>query len=59
MTIGWLIRPLASWERLLLGILGVAAVVPLHDIAHVAAAILVLVVVLLVLQYNRVSKLVL
>ncbi|MGH8801405.1 MAG: TRAP transporter large permease subunit, partial [Casimicrobiaceae bacterium] len=56
MTIGWLVRPLAVWERLLLGILGVGTVVPLHDISHVAAVGLGVVVVLLVLQHNRVGK---
>jgi TRAP-type uncharacterized transport system fused permease subunit len=59
MTIGWLIRPLAIWERLLLGILAVGTVVPLHDIAHVAVTALVIVIVLLVLQRNRVAKAVL
>ena len=59
MTIGWLMRPLAIWERLLLGILGVGTVVPMHDIAHIAAAALVIVVVLLVLQHKRVGKVVL
>lgn len=56
MTIGWLIRPLAIWQRLLLGILGVGTVVPMHDLAHIAVAALLAVVALLVVQRSRFRK---
>ncbi|MBS0326321.1 MAG: TRAP transporter fused permease subunit [Proteobacteria bacterium] len=56
MTIGWLFRPLAVRERLLLGILGIGTVIPLHGMTYFSAAALAIVVAWLVLQRNRVGK---
>jgi TRAP-type uncharacterized transport system fused permease subunit len=57
MTIGWLVRPLSPWERIVVGLLGIGTVVPGHDISHLSAAALVIAVVLLALQRrHRVGK---
>ncbi|HEY5365081.1 MAG TPA: TRAP transporter fused permease subunit [Casimicrobiaceae bacterium] len=53
MTIGWMLRPLSVWERVVFGLLGVCAVIPLHDISHVAVGAIVIVIALLALQRRR------
>ncbi|MDQ2915849.1 MAG: TRAP transporter fused permease subunit [Pseudomonadota bacterium] len=56
MTIGWLLRPLGMWERMLFGVLGVGTVVPLHNVSHFAVAAIVILVVLLGLQRRRIGR---
>jgi len=53
MTIGWMLRPLSVWERVVFGVLGVCAVIPLHYISHVAVGAIVIVIALLALQRRR------
>ena len=56
MTIGWFLRPLALWQRLVFGLLGVGTVIPLHNVSHVSVAAVVLMVMLLALQRYRIGK---
>jgi TRAP transporter 4TM/12TM fusion protein len=53
MTIGWCVRPLSWPERIGFGVLGIGSVIPLHDISHVAAAIIATVIILLWLRQRR------
>jgi len=53
MTIGWFMRPLALWQRLVFGLLGVGTVIPLHNVSHVCVAAIAIMVALLGLQRYR------
>ena len=56
MTIGWLLRPLHDWERLVFGLLGLGAIVPLHNVSHVAVVVMVIVIGWLGLQQRKIGK---
>jgi TRAP transporter 4TM/12TM fusion protein len=53
MTIGWCVRPLSWPERIGFGLLGIGSVIPLHDISHVAAALIAAAIILLWLLQRR------
>ncbi|HEX5464614.1 MAG TPA: TRAP transporter fused permease subunit [Burkholderiales bacterium] len=53
MTIGWCVRPLSWPERIGFGVLGIGSVIPLHDISHMAAAIIAAVIIVLWLRQRR------
>jgi hypothetical protein len=56
MTIGWFLRPLAVWQRLVLGLLGIGTVVPLHNVSHISLAAIAIVVALLALQRHKLRR---
>jgi TRAP transporter 4TM/12TM fusion protein len=56
MTIGWFLRPLSLWQRLVFGLLGVGTVIPLHNVSHFSVAAIVIVAALLALQRHRTGK---